>query len=149
MVYVRWGMVFLLLLRAVHTDRREGRIENQLVGAGLLLGIGCAGIETGITGIAEGIKMAALTIAALFVFFVIKGLGAGDIKLFAVLAVFFPGDIISIVAAAFFVGAGICVARMIWRGIRKSPIYKKGETLNFSVPIALGTGIVEIYQFLS
>lgn len=95
-----------------------------------------------------GIKMMCAVISVLFFLFIIKGLGAGDIKLLGVLALFFPEDAVSIIAASFFTGAVIAGGRMLIRACKKEKIYKRKETLNFSVPIALGTGAVKLWNIL-
>lgn len=146
MVFIKSVLVSVMLARAVYTDIREGRIENRLVGPGFLLGLTCAALENGMAGLWLSIKMVVIVIAVLFILFVIKGLGAGDIKLLSALAAFLPKDIACIVIAAFFAGAAISLGRMGFRLIKKLPVYKRGERLNFSVPIAAATALVEFYK---
>lgn len=142
MVFIKIGIAAILLFRASYTDLKEGRIENRLIAAGLTLGLICAGIEDGLPGLIGSIKMVCTITVALFFLFVIKALGAGDIKLFAVLASFFPEEIVSIIITSFFMGAAIAIGRMGVRAVRHLPVYRKKETLNFSIPITAGTVIV-------
>lgn len=112
MICIKLGIVAILLFRAVYTDVKRGQIENRLIVTGLVLGFICTIVTGGLSGLLDSVKMVCTITAALFFLFVIKGLGAGDIKLLAVLAAFFPKVIFSIVIASFFVGAGIALARM-------------------------------------
>lgn len=149
MIYLKVGIVTGILFRAVYTDVKNGRIENRLIVAGLILGFICSGVAGGLPELLNSVKMVCTITIALFFLFVIKGLGAGDIKLFAMLAAFFPEEIISIVIVSFFVGAGIVLGRMVVRAIRHIPIYRRHETLNFSIPIAVGTEIIGLLQLMS
>lgn len=146
--WIQLGIAALLLIRAAYTDLKTGKIENRLIVLGLAAGFVCAYAEGGTSRLLTGIKMMCIVIAALFFLFAIKGLGAGDIKLLAMLALFFPEDAVSIIAASFFAGAAIAGGRMLIRAWRREKIYKRKEPLNFSVPIALGTGAVKLWNML-
>lgn len=146
--WIQLGIAALLLIRAAYTDLKTGKIENRLIVLGLAAGFACAYAEGGTSRLLTGIKMMCIVIAALFFLFAIKGLGAGDIKLLAMLALFFPEDAVSIIAASFFAGAVIAGGRMLIRAWRREKIYKRKEALNFSVPIALGTGAVKLWNML-
>lgn len=148
MIYIKSGIVTVLLLRAVYTDMKRGQIENWLIVIGLVLGLVCAGVIGGVPELLNSVKMVCTMTTALFFLFVIKGLGAGDIKLLAMLAAFFPKVIFSIVITSFFVGAGIALARMAVRAVKHIPIYRRHETINFSIPIAVGTGIIGLLEFM-
>lgn len=139
MAGIRYGIVFLLLVRGMYTDVKENRIENRLILAGIFCGLILAWMDKGITGLAESVRAAGIMFAALFFLFVIKGLGAGDIKLFCMLAVFFPRDAVSVLVGSFFAAALLALGKMAVRGIRKQKIYIRKETLPFSIPITIGT----------
>ncbi|MCM1180267.1 MAG: prepilin peptidase [Clostridium sp.] len=132
----------LLLCRAVYTDVRSQKIENRLIACGLVCGIVLAAIRDGPKGVWHSISMVGIVFAALIILFVIKGLGAGDIKLFCMLAAFFPSDILKIVIVSFFAGGGIAIVKILWRFIRKQALHVRHETMNFSVPVMIGTGLV-------
>lgn len=138
----------MLLLRAVYTDVKKGRIENPLIVTGLMCGILFAAIRDGPQGIRHSIRMSAIVCTALFFLFVLKGLGAGDIKLFCVLAVFFPSQIIGIITASFFAGGAWALGRMLWRGIRGQALYIRHETMNFSIPVFAGTVLILLKDHL-
>lgn len=132
----------ILLCRAVYTDISNKKIENRLIICGLVCGIFLAAIRDGPKGIWCSVKMVGIVFGALIILFVIKGLGAGDIKLFCMLAAFFPSDILKIVVVSFFAGGGIAIVRILWRVMRKQTLYVRHETMNFSVPVMIGTGLV-------
>lgn len=131
-----------ILAGAVYTDIKEGKIKNQWMLMGMVCGLVAAFAGNGVAGVLESIRMAGIILLALFILFLIKGLGAGDIKLFCVLALFFPDEIVKIVMASFFIGAALGIGKMVFRWIRKEPFYIRKETMNFSVPIAIGTGVI-------
>lgn len=141
-------MVAALLVRAVYTDRKEGKIKNRLLLAGFVSGLLFSYLNDGTKGVLDSLRAMGIIFLALFFLFLIKGLGAGDIKLFCVLAAFFPEEAVPIVVASFFAGAVMAVRKMVLRWIRKEVVFIKHETMNFSVPIAVGTGIVVMMQYL-
>ncbi len=148
MIYIKSGIAFVLLGSAVYMDIKKGKIANLLTGAGFILGLFCTGIEGGRSDVLYCIKKAVVVVISLFFLFVIKGLGAGDIKLLTVLAVFFPENIISIIIMSFFAGAAISLLRMGMRALRKRPVYIKKETIHFSVPIAMAAAIAQLCRLL-
>ena len=139
--YVKVIVAMALLLWAIYTDIKRNKIENRLLAAGLVTGILLVYLEGGGLGILDGVKRCFGVILVLFPFFLLKGLGAGDIKLLGVMAVFFPKEIISIIFLSFFIGAVIGIGKMVVRGLQKQKMYCKRETLHFSIPIALGVSM--------
>lgn len=142
MISVEWVKLMLVLVilgRAVYTDVKQGVIENRNVMFGLLSGLICAFTGNGMEGVWQSVKMAGVMLVVLFILFVVKGLGAGDIKLFCVLAVFYPMYCMEVVIVSFLVAAVASIGKMVIRLIRKNSFYIRGETINFSIPIACGT----------
>ena len=142
MVWIRIILVVLVLTRAIYTDVKRGIIENQCTLSGLLAGVMWSTLYGGVAGFIDSVKMIVIMLVALFVLYVIKGIGAGDVKLFCVLAAFYPEDVVGIVVVAFVVAAGLVLGRMLIRKIRRVPVYRRGETLCFSIPIGIATAIV-------
>ncbi len=138
MEWIRYALVILVLGRTIYTDIRYGIIENRCIGVGLVSGCCLAWMTGGIEGFIEGIKMAVIVLAMLFVLYIGKGLGGGDIKLFCVLAVFFPNLILKILVISFFSAAMLAVIQMIVRWIKKIPVYRKNERIIFTIPIGMG-----------
>lgn len=140
--------ISLLLIRAVYTDIKTGIIENRLLTIALIIGIGIKFYMEGASGLSGGLKMVALTVTVMFPLFLIKGMGAGDIKLAGVIGLYMPDRIIAIVAAAFILAGLWSVARMLMRKVSGKQAYIRNETLHFSIPIAVGTILVTVYYSL-
>jgi prepilin peptidase CpaA len=76
-----------LLLLAVRHDFRHRRIPNVLVAAGMLAALACAGLADGI-GLRLALAGTALGLLALLPVYALGGLGAGDVKLMAMVGAF-------------------------------------------------------------
>lgn len=139
-----WVGVFLF--GAIFSDIREHRIQNGWI----LLGVGTSMIyafwQGGVSLMLVSLCWMSGTVIVLFLLFLWKGIGAGDIKLLGVMAAFFQRDILWITAAAFFAASIFILLRMLMRFIKRIPVYKKGETIPFSIPIAVGVCMVEVLQ---
>lgn len=139
MLYGKGITVLILLAGAVYTDIKQKKIKNLWMVIGLLWGILFSLLEGGTGQLIEGLKMGGKVLIALFFLYLLKGLGAGDIKLLAVLAVFFPAYGMWLPVVSFVMGGILVLLRMGYRILCSVPVYQKGETIHFSVPIALGT----------
>lgn len=107
-------LVFTVLFPAVCWDLRTGKIPNWLVAIGLCLGLGYRMAEKGPGEAVFFFLDAFWPIALLYIFFYIKAIGAGDIKLFSVISTFLPpGLMIKVIIVSFFVGAGVACYRII------------------------------------
>lgn len=132
-------VLVLVLARAVYTDVKKGIIENALIIFGFLAGVGFCFFKGGLPEVWFSLRTAGLIFLSLFFLFVLKGLGAGDIKLFCVIAVFLREEIILVVLLSFFAGAIIAIVKMAVRFFKKEKIYIRNEKMNFSIPIVIGT----------
>ncbi|MDE5779242.1 MAG: A24 family peptidase [Lachnospiraceae bacterium] len=135
-----------ILFRAVYTDVKKGIIENRLLLLGMITGFLFVILTGGKMLLWESIKSTVVMFAALFFLYMIKGLGAGDVKLICVLAVFFQKTCFKIVVIAFFVAAFMAIGKMIWRFLNKKKIYQRRETLRFSIPVAVSTLLIFLQE---
>lgn len=130
-------VVILLLTIAVFTDLKRNKIDNRLI----LIGYGLAFLfsyrEGGWSFCIDSLKYAVLIVVLLIGLFVLKGIGGGDIKLLSLIAAFFPKIAISVMLTSFLAGGIIIFCFMLYRGIRGKMIYKRGEIIHFSIPIAM------------
>ena len=140
MVWVKTGFLILIMARVIYTDTKYGKIENWVIGAGYGMAFLLAYKHGGLIETGESVKAAFIMICMLFFLFVIKGLGAGDIKLFSVIAAFFPEMGFKTVIFSFLIGTLFIGIRAIYRVVTKQIIYIKGETIHFSLPIAVALG---------
>lgn len=139
MGWIKILFVGLLLGRAIYTDVKKGIVENKWMVVSFIMGLTFACMDSGTKGLLHSIGMALILLAILLFLFLLKGLGGGDIKLLAVLATFYPDGIWLLVIASFVAGAMMGIIRMVIRLFRGVQAYVKGETIHFSIAIALGT----------
>jgi prepilin peptidase CpaA len=135
-------MVMLLLAAAVYTDIKRDKIQNDMVIFFALTGGMSILFFEGSEKVLDGFKAAAVVMAVLFLLFVIKALGAGDIKLLALIAFFYPSEGYHIVIVSFIAAGLWAMGRMVVRRIKRQKVLIAGETLHFSIPIAISSGIV-------
>ena len=111
--------LFILLAAAVVTDLRSHRIPNILLAPALSLALLLNTVHAG----ADGLALAAGGFAAGLLLFLplyaIGGMGAGDVKLMAVVGSF-VGPMVAIVAglAAMVAGSVIGIVAIVWRRVR-------------------------------
>lgn len=109
--------MLVLLLAAAAGDYIQGRVSNRLILAGLGAGIICRVWEDGWSGVLVFVFHAAIPIIIFFILFLMRVLGAGDIKLFSIISCLSSWREWAIcVAAAFAIGAASAAVRMIRRG---------------------------------
>ncbi len=75
----------LLLVIAVITDMRAGRISNRLICLGIATGFFVQIWESGYWGLILSVLQIFFPVIVLFLLFLMHALGAGDIKLFSVI----------------------------------------------------------------
>ena len=111
-------LISVTSVTAMVTDLAAGKISNRLIfisaAAGLLWQLTRGGPKAAAAGFAGMLT----AFAALFILFVFRMLGAGDIKLFCALGtVLGPSGILRCIAISFLFGAIIAIPLMICRGI--------------------------------
>lgn len=108
------SILLAILLAAVIMDFAWQKIKNWLIGAGLILGAGLRFYSGGMQGLEESVMGILFPVICLWILFLFRVLGAGDIKLFSVIGGFagvesMPGCI----AAAFILGAVLAAVKII------------------------------------
>lgn len=108
-------VLMALLLLAMREDVRSHRIPNKLVLVGVVLGLGLNGLLPGGLGFnsevpggigwLSALKGLALGIAVLLPIYLLRAMGAGDVKLMGMVGAFLgAGDLIGAVIATFIAG---------------------------------------------
>ena len=132
---IRYIITGILLVRVVYTDIKEKKIENRVIGIGL--GAGVIGViyanEQKV--IVEMLQHIGLVWIGLYLLYLMKGLGAGDIKLLFMLAILYPEESFDIIIYSFVLAAVYILLRMIVRRIDKKPVYVKGEEIAMTIPV--------------
>lgn len=80
--------LFGIVVIAAFTDLREQRVPNWLTGPGLLCAFALHGIYSGLAGLGFAVMGAAAGFGLLIAFYAVGGMGAGDVKLMAVVGGF-------------------------------------------------------------
>ena len=110
--------MYSLVLIAVTTDLRSGKISNRLILTGLGIALIRGWLCSGIDGLVKCIFQISFPVIMLYLFFLIGALGAGDIKLFSLISGFINFKMMFVCMIASFVfGALISIILMIYRGI--------------------------------
>ena len=106
-------IIIVLLGLAVFSDLKTEKVPNGLIICGYAIGAFlCVHSPLGLCSFLWSIIW---PILLLYPLFLIRGLGAGDIKLFSVLSVFFHYSILlQIMIYSLYVGAGICILRLAY-----------------------------------
>ncbi|WP_332777742.1 A24 family peptidase [Polaromonas sp.] len=146
-----WSLVALALivLTAVLTDVRQQRIPNTLILLALCAGVlvnvlgpeagkRSAGLFTyypGALGL-KGALLGALTGLAVFLpFYVLRAMGAGDVKLMAGVGSFVgPATLLNVALCVLLMGGVLAVVRMVWKGSSRKVLSNVGTVLLLLLP---------------
>ena len=108
-----------ILTAAAYTDLRSHRIPNKLIGLGLILAIIFQLMANGAHGLLCGSLAAVLGLACFMPFYVLRAMGAGDVKLMAVVGLFTsPRGVLYAVVLSLLVGGVFALGYLIWRAAR-------------------------------
>lgn len=137
--HVGYVCLFIFLIGAFIYDVGYCRIPNRWNVCGIVMGVSISCAKFGIYGLFYSVLGALLPIIMLFVLFVVRCIGAGDIKLYAVVGAYLWLKVVWIIVCSF-----ILVAIY---GVVKWPIHavcgKKGglSRIRMAIPILLSTVI--------
>ncbi len=125
------------LIVASGYDILKGRIPNQLVFGLYAVGMAYTCWTKGVQAIPEMLAGIIIPICVLFVVFMFRGIGAGDIKLFSALGSIFCLQIFEVMLYAFIFGAMQAIGRIILNVVRKENCNK--------IPFALSICVSALY----
>ena len=107
----------LLSLIAGWTDLRSRRIPNWLTVSGLLIGVAANTVLGGWSGLKTSLLGAAIGLALLLPFVLLRSLGAGDWKLAGALGAFAgPGLLVNLLLGSVFVAGVMALVLIIYKG---------------------------------
>lgn len=124
----------ILLLAAVFTDSKYGKIPNLLTLTGSITGIFMT------KHLSDSILQALFVIIVFFPFYIIKSLGAGDIKCIAMASLYLtPEQFLNAVLYTFLIAAAISLIKIIQvRSQNTDTISLRNITIHLAFPIFMG-----------
>lgn len=120
-------------------DFGNEKISNRLIVSGLLWGLAFRLLREGNAGLVHFLVNISIPVILLFLLFQMRGIGAGDIKLFSVIGGFLETrQLLSVMLAAFLIAAVIGFGKLLYRV--KTTGYQFGTMtlIHFSTAILLG-----------
>jgi len=120
----------LLAAFAAWTDLRWRRIPNWLTVPALLIGVIANTVLAGWSGLKASLLGAALGLALLLPFVLLRSLGAGDWKLAGALGAFTgPGRLVDLLLASILVAGVMAVVLVIYKGRTRQTVRNIGHIL--------------------
>jgi prepilin peptidase CpaA len=115
------ALLFAILAIAVYSDVRSHRISNTLSLLGLIAGLGLQYLGSGLQGVTSGLLGVGVGLACFAPFYLLRAMGAGDVKLLAAVGAFL-GPQGAFYAALFSLLAGGlgAIGYVLWRALRAS-----------------------------
>lgn len=139
-------LAVMVLIRVVYTDLLENKIRNLDIFIGLSIGIYLNILKGGCTELLMDIKYVGFTFLILLPVFIIKGIGAGDIKLLMFLGLIMNEKIFEIIIVSFFIGSVIGIIKIMIKFLEKEKINIRKEKIKFSIPIGLSFLLFMIWR---
>ncbi len=129
---------FLLLIAVVLAvvaaimDLRQHRIPNWLTYPGIVLGFGCRGALLGWKGLASALAGCLLAGGVMFLFFMVRAMGAGDVKIMAAIGAFVgPENAVAVLLATAICGGVLAIVYALYRKRMISTLKNLGSVLRF------------------
>ncbi len=115
-LYMKYIILALLIGAAFYTDMKASRIPNQLAVAGVVAGI-LINLTAGLNGAVFSLQGLAFGFAVLLILYMLGGVGAGDVKLFAAIGAITGWEYtLSTMVYALFAAAFIGIILVTFRG---------------------------------
>ena len=134
-------LLVLIISISAYTDIKENKIKNKYLLIALILGLVMSTLTNGIVGAKDSLLGIIIPFLILFIFFVMRMLGAGDIKLFCTIGSIMGSNFVinNIMYTVFSAGIVIIVKLIISKQLFKMI---KGIYFYFSAMI-LGKSLIE------
>ena len=131
-------LIFLVILLsvAVYTDFKTGKIPNILIIVGSIAGIAIGQPP------ANYLLRAILIIVLFFPFFLIRALGAGDIKCFSMIALYLDSGSLLFAILYTFLIAAMCSAFTILKKYFKNEEVKSLRCINIHLALPILVGVL-------
>lgn len=117
-----FGLLALILLAASYTDLKEHRIPNAITLGSVVAGIVLQAWFSGLDGVLSGFGGLAAGLALYLPFYLLGGMGAGDVKLMAAVGAFLGPQTVLLAAglsliAGALIGLGVVLTRIVLLGV--------------------------------
>ena len=134
------GLLISLLTIATWHDVRSHRIPNMLIITGWVAGLLLSAWLNGLTGIISAIEGSAVGLAVLLPFYLMRTMGAGDVKLMAAVGVFLgPTDVLMATLGTFIAGGVIALAVAAYTGML-ARLFQNIKLMIFGTVVKMSAG---------
>ncbi len=122
----------LLAVAAAIFDLRQHRIPNWLTYPGIILGFVFRGAVLGWKGLATALVGCLLAGGVMFLFFMVRAMGAGDVKIMAAIGAFVgPGSAAEVLLATAICGGVLAIGYALYRKRMISTLKNLASVLRF------------------
>lgn len=122
----------LLALTGAVIDLRQHRIPNWLTYPGIVAGLALRGALFGWKGLLAALAGCLLAGGIMFLFYAVRAMGAGDVKIMAAIGAFVgPHEVIGVLLATAICGGVLAIAYAVYRGRMISTLKNVGSVLRF------------------
>jgi prepilin peptidase CpaA len=122
----------LLSVIAAIIDLRQHRIPNWLTYPGIVLGFILRGAALGWKGLASALAGCLLAGGVMFLFFMVRAMGAGDVKIMAAIgALVGPASAVEVLLATAICGGVLAIVYALYRKRMISTLKNLGSVLRF------------------
>lgn len=134
-----WGLALVVALWAGWLDWRSRRIPNWLTVSGFFLGLGVNGVLMGWSGIKSGLEGAGIGLGVFLIPVILRGIGAGDLKLMGALgACLGPRKLVNVLLISVFIAGFMAVVEIIRRRRVKETFSNMGVLVRAFATFGLG-----------
>lgn len=134
-----WSMTLAVALVAGWLDWRSRRIPNWLTVSGFFLGLGVNGILFGWSGVVGGLEGAGIGLGVLFIPVLLRGIGAGDLKLMGALgACLGPRKLVSVLLVSVFIAGIMAIVEIVRRKRIKETFTNMGVLVRAFATFGMG-----------
>jgi len=135
---VLFPIAFALAAAGAFVDVRERRIPNWLTYPGIVLGFLLRGLLLGWTGMGSALVGCLLAGGIFLLFYVVRAMGAGDVKLVAAIgSLLGPTDALVMLLATAICGGVLATVYAVYRRQVRSTLINVGGALQFHVQAGL------------
>ena len=122
----------LLALAGAAVDLRQHRIPNWLTYPGILIGIALRGALLGWKGVWSALAGCLLAGGIMFLFYAVRAMGAGDVKIMAAIGAFIgPSRAVVVLLATAICGGVLAIVYALYRRRMLSTLKNMGTVLRF------------------